>query len=598
MNVSNTIRSQYKVDNRRWIMLSLYSMLTICNSFFWVTFASITDLTQLYIGRNSKINDVNINAVNLLANIFLMLYFPGTLLTNIWRKKYGIKKTLEISGLFTVIGAFFRFIPTIFYNSMDSNWIFNYIFFGQFLAAVTQPFFCNIPPGVSNAWFPDNERDLATAIGNIASTAGNAIGLLLSVHYVHYETLPDGSIQVKGMSALLGIQFVVCLIAQVLFTLYFESAPHHPPSLAARVMMENSNSFSRSHVSIDDKYTSDVLHTTTAATFPLATETSLIKSVSLSPHHNHNHNNYHTLALSTNTHDNNANNNSENKTMFIDNESDNSSILQKNDYLSLLPVDSDQVYPGKESTVIIATSPPSSSSPSSSIHHLKHELHSLLQNTNYIVLSIIFSVSTGYLCAFQILLYQMIQPYGYTNQDAAVLGSALIGLGVVASFLTSVVMTCLKAYNSIFKFFQTCTFLSILLFVYTLQANQFHLLFLSTCVLGFFIFPLGLINMELCAETTFPVAEDVSFGMLAVGGNVVGVLLVFLLQYLYTIPNVLIIVTYLPFLTVNIISSNNNIDNISSSSNQKLLAANNMFTYSDTTFTWSLSPASLVTAGK
>ncbi len=113
-------------DRRRWLMLFLFSLLEFANAILWVTFSPISDVTQHYFA-NSPYNTVS--AVNMLANIFLILYLPGTILGSITLKKYGLKNALILGGVLTSIGSFIRYIAVINHAAMGDEGIYSLILF-------------------------------------------------------------------------------------------------------------------------------------------------------------------------------------------------------------------------------------------------------------------------------------------------------------------------------------------------------------------------------------------------------------------------------------------------------------------------------------
>lgn len=124
-------------DRRRWLMLLLFSMLEFANAILWVTFSPISDVTQHYFAH-SPYNTVS--AVNMLANIFLILYLPGTILGSITLKRYGLKNALILGGALTSIGSFIRYIAVINHTALGNDGISSLIRFILVLAhSLTSP---------------------------------------------------------------------------------------------------------------------------------------------------------------------------------------------------------------------------------------------------------------------------------------------------------------------------------------------------------------------------------------------------------------------------------------------------------------------------
>jgi FLVCR family MFS transporter 7 len=215
----------------RWIALSIFCVITISNAVFWVTFAPISNLTQDYVGRGPF---DNVSSINMLANVSLILFLPGTILGSLLRKRYGMKNALLICGTMTAVGGYLRLIPTLCTNQLSSSGIYLFLLLGQILAATAQPFFCNIPPGVAAIWFSSSERELATTVGSMATPVGNALGQALSSLLVR----KDSKGNIRGMALLLGIEAIFCTLTCIVVHLFFQSAPSEPPSAAARQLLQ------------------------------------------------------------------------------------------------------------------------------------------------------------------------------------------------------------------------------------------------------------------------------------------------------------------------------------------------------------------------
>ena len=160
----------------RIYILLMFCGLEAVNAMLWVTFAPISDITGNYFGGGKYGSPT---AVNMLANVFLILFLPGTIL-GVWLiKSAGFRNALLIGGGVTLLGAFLRYVATLSAGSLDDASLYWLILLGQILAAIVQPMFLNSPALVSSIWFPVKERDIATTIAACASGLGNAIGTLV-----------------------------------------------------------------------------------------------------------------------------------------------------------------------------------------------------------------------------------------------------------------------------------------------------------------------------------------------------------------------------------------------------------------------------------
>ena len=117
----------------------IYIFICILCSFairMWVTFAPISDIAQSYFDNGyygSK------TSVNMLANIFLILYGPGTLLSLITIENFQVRKSLIIACALTVFGAAIRCIATYQRSSFGPELSYIIMMVGQAFAALSQP---------------------------------------------------------------------------------------------------------------------------------------------------------------------------------------------------------------------------------------------------------------------------------------------------------------------------------------------------------------------------------------------------------------------------------------------------------------------------
>jgi hypothetical protein len=82
------------------------------------------------------------------------------------------------------------------------------------------------PSYVSLVWFPESERNLATAVANVASAVGRAIGFFLGPGIVQHD-------DPAHLPTLLYIEIGAALLPMVCVALYYPDHPQIPPSASA-----------------------------------------------------------------------------------------------------------------------------------------------------------------------------------------------------------------------------------------------------------------------------------------------------------------------------------------------------------------------------
>jgi MFS family permease len=223
----------------------MFCSLEITNALYWVTFSPISDITQHFFGSNSYYS--SITGVNMLANIFLIFYLPGTLLCVFLKKRLKLKKTFLVGGSLTVAGGFLRYIAMLSKDSLGSSTTYWIVFLGQALAALAQPIFMNMPPAVASIWFPVKERDIATTIGSMCSPIGNAIGQIFPILFVteySNDALDDDHYDIKGMEDLMLVELILTAIPLVIVFFAFRDEPPTPPSHSTKLKQKVKQSLS------------------------------------------------------------------------------------------------------------------------------------------------------------------------------------------------------------------------------------------------------------------------------------------------------------------------------------------------------------------
>lgn len=72
---SPLIQSGMKVYPWRWVILAVFCLCTLTNAALWICFAPIQQ-------QSKEFFDASNSAVNMLSMIFMMLYFPGSVLSS------------------------------------------------------------------------------------------------------------------------------------------------------------------------------------------------------------------------------------------------------------------------------------------------------------------------------------------------------------------------------------------------------------------------------------------------------------------------------------------------------------------------------------
>lgn len=117
----------YKVSPLRWLILVLFSLNNASNAFLWISFSPIVVTTATAF-------QVSQAAINWLSLVFLVLFFPGTLLTSFSIDRYGTRWTLITASLLNCLGAWLRYIGLV--SNLPHSGGFAIALVGQSLASL------------------------------------------------------------------------------------------------------------------------------------------------------------------------------------------------------------------------------------------------------------------------------------------------------------------------------------------------------------------------------------------------------------------------------------------------------------------------------
>ncbi|CAF0755002.1 unnamed protein product [Didymodactylos carnosus] len=185
--------------------------------------------------------------------------------------------------------------------------------------------------------------------------------------------------------------------------------------------------------------------------------------------------------------------------------------------------------------VVLRSGPPSPPSPSEEHHQsidVKQDLARLFTNRHFITLLFGFALGLAVVNSIIDLLYQLIQPSGYSSQDAGVFGATFIVAGLLSASAVGVIMDRTHAYRLALKMLIVGACTSAVYFIVILRPHMYYPLAVSIGLMGFFMLPLLPVTFECAIECTYPVRAEWSTGLLLCVGNVLGGAFIVVLGYL------------------------------------------------------------------
>ena len=201
--------SNIKIYPYRWVILTIYSLITVSIEIQWLTFASVSAAAQQFY-HTSALRIDSMSMIYML--VFIIMSIPASYIID----TYGLRKGLIIgailSGTFGTLkawGGSSLLLVTV----------------AQTGLAVAQPFILNSLTKVGAKWFPIEERATAAGIGTLAQYAGIIIALAVTPLLI--KETQDGTFIFSYMLWTYG---TISIVTSVFILLFMREEPPTPPS--------------------------------------------------------------------------------------------------------------------------------------------------------------------------------------------------------------------------------------------------------------------------------------------------------------------------------------------------------------------------------
>ncbi len=158
---------------RRWIILLIFSFISLLSAFNWIEYNIIQDVTIKFYNKSLPEGETEQNsAVNWFSMVYMLCYTPLVFPAMFLLDKKGLKFSILLGGLLTTIGSVIKCFaakPEYFLLAM----------LGQTICAIAQAFTLAVPARLSGLWFGPEQIALATSIGVFGNQLGVAAGFLI-----------------------------------------------------------------------------------------------------------------------------------------------------------------------------------------------------------------------------------------------------------------------------------------------------------------------------------------------------------------------------------------------------------------------------------
>lgn len=140
-----------KLYKRRWLMLFIFSIYSMSNSFMWLQYSIISNIFRHFYS-------VDRQAIDWLSMIYLLTYVPLILPVTWMLEKRGMKDIVLVGSALNCIGAWIK-------TSTADPAMYAITFLGQFVCSVAAVFLLGLPSKLASLWFGKQEVSTACSIG-------------------------------------------------------------------------------------------------------------------------------------------------------------------------------------------------------------------------------------------------------------------------------------------------------------------------------------------------------------------------------------------------------------------------------------------------
>lgn len=210
------IPNDYSFPRIRWAMLSLFILLTLVIELQWLTHAPIARVAEtFYADQLAMYSWLSIDSLALIYMlIFLVLCLPASYVID----TYGIRIGLGLGAALTILGGAIK-------GGLGGSLF--WVFIGQVLLAIAQPFVLNAVTAFSVRWFPLRERGAVAGLLALAQYLGILTVMLLSPALVN-NSLSDPDYG-QGVDRMLFLYMIPTVTIGLLVLIFLKEKPADLP---------------------------------------------------------------------------------------------------------------------------------------------------------------------------------------------------------------------------------------------------------------------------------------------------------------------------------------------------------------------------------
>ncbi len=202
-------KAEIKIYPYRWVVLTIYVLISAIIQIQWLTFASVSSAAQEFYNASALRIDF-LSIIYML--VFIVMSIPASYIIDTWGLRRGLVIGAILTGVFGTLKAW----------GGDSLFL---VTVAQIGLAVAQPFILNALTKVGAKWFPVEERATAAGLGTLAQYAGIIIALAVTPMLISVANSES-----YDFMKMLWIYGVASIAASVLILLFMRNEPPTPPA--------------------------------------------------------------------------------------------------------------------------------------------------------------------------------------------------------------------------------------------------------------------------------------------------------------------------------------------------------------------------------
>ncbi|XP_063613538.1 solute carrier family 49 member A3-like [Penaeus indicus] len=210
-------RAEYVAYPRRWAVLVTVVLLNISNAALWINIAPVAYTVASYYKRQ-------LWEVNWFSLVFLFVSIPFCFVSTFSVNRLGLRPAIHIGAGLNCLGGLLRALGSSgVIDNLDAQFAISLT--GQTIAGMAQSFLLFIPTKVSQLWFPEDARAIATTVLSLSNPLGIVVAQVATPLIVAAEEdFPTLNYVFGALAALTEVVTIVCITS---------SKPPTPPSQSA-----------------------------------------------------------------------------------------------------------------------------------------------------------------------------------------------------------------------------------------------------------------------------------------------------------------------------------------------------------------------------